>query len=268
MVDQMNYTSEISESNIWTQLREEAEGVARSEEALAPFINRCVLGHDDVGAALCCVLSGEMAAEHLPQAPLFSTFREAIQSDSNIITSVLTDLQAHLDRDPASGGYLTPFLYYKGFHALQVYRIANWLWLADREDLAHYLQGRCSREYDVDIHPAARIGKGIFIDHGSGLVIGETAVVDDDVSMLHGVTLGGTGKECGDRHPKIRRGVLLSAGARILGNIEVGEGAKVGASSLVLTAVEPHTTVAGVPAKVVGRPSAESPALEMQQELD
>ena len=268
MSEQINYTSEISESHIWAQLREEAEDVAESEEALAPFINRCVLRHDDVGAALCCVLSGEMASEHLLQAPLFETFKEALQADPNIITSTLTDLQAHLDRDPASNGYLTPFLYYKGFHALQIYRIANWLWSAGRHDLAHYLQGRSSREYDVDIHPAAAIGKGIFIDHGSGLVIGETAVVDDDVSMLHGVTLGGTGKECGDRHPKIRRGVLLAAGARILGNIEVGEGAKVGASSLVLTAVAPHTTVAGVPAKVVGTPADKAPALEMQQELD
>ena len=264
----MNSTVDVSVETIWDQLRREAKDVAACEEALAPFINRCVLGHQDVSAALACVLSGEMASDHLPQAPLFATFREAMDADSNIILAALTDLQAHLDRDPASVGYLTPFLYFKGFHALQGYRMAHWLWDQDRKDMALYLQGRCSREYDVDIHPAAKIGRGIMIDHGSGMVIGETAVVEDDVSMLHGVTLGGTGKECGDRHPKIRRGVLLAAGARILGNIEIGEGAKVGASSLVLEPVEPHTTVAGVPAKVVGKPKAESPALEMQQELD
>lgn len=263
-----NDLSEVTETKIWTELRREAQSVVSSEKALAPFINRCVLGHEDVAAALSCVLSGELASEHLPQAPLFATFREVMQSDPDIIISALTDLQAHLDRDPASLGYLTPFLYFKGFHALQGYRMTHWLWNAGRKDLALYLQGRCSREYDVDIHPAARIGSGILVDHGSGLVIGETAVVEDNVSMLHGVTLGGTGKECGDRHPKIRRGVLLAAGARILGNIEVGEGAKVGASSLVLESVAAHTTVAGVPAKVVGRPNAESPALEMHQELN
>eukprot|EP00903_Cladosiphon_okamuranus_P004540 g4538.t1 len=264
----MNATDVLSAEAIWEKLRQEAREVASLEEALAPFINRCVLGHDNVSAALACVLSGEMASEHLPQTPLFNTFRDAMDADPNIILSALTDLQAHLDRDPASVGYLTPFLYFKGFHALQGYRMAHRLWNQGRKDMALYIQGRCSRAYDVDIHPAAKIGKGILVDHGSGLVIGETAVVDDDVSMLHGVTLGGTGKECGDRHPKIRRGVLLAAGARILGNIEVGEGAKVGASSLVLEPVEPHTTVAGVPAKVVGRPKVDVPALDMHQELD
>lgn len=264
----MNVSAQISVDSIWTTLREEAQRVADTESALAPFINRCVLGHESVGAALCCVISGEIASEHMSQSPLFGTFEEALIADPSIVISALTDLQAHVDRDPASKGYLTPFLYFKGFHALQAYRMAHWLWTEGRTDLAHYLQGRISREYDVDIHPAATIGKGILIDHGSGLVIGETAVVEDDVSMLHGVTLGGTGKECGDRHPKIRRGVLLAAGARILGNIEVGEGAKVGASSLVLQPVEPHTTVAGVPAKVVGRPNVNVPALDMQQELD
>ena len=255
-------------TEIWTSLREDAEIVAAAEPVLAPFISGCVLAHDSFGAALSCVLSGELGAQHLEKPALWSTFREAMAADEHIERAALADLQAHVDRDPAAGGYLTPFLYFKGYHALQAYRIAHWLWRQDRKDLARYLQGSCSRQYDVDIHPAASIGRGIMIDHGSGMVIGETAVVEDDVSMLHGVTLGGTGKECGDRHPKIRRGVLLSAGARILGNIEIGEGAKVGASSLVLKSVEPHTTVAGVPAKVVGRPQGEAPALNMQQALD
>lgn len=262
----MNLTSRVSGEEIWATLRDEAKRTATSEPELAPFINSCVLGHESFGAALCCVLSGELASEHLEKPSLFGTFDDALAADSDIEIAALTDLQAHVDRDPASGGYLTPFLYFKGFHALQVHRFAHWLWNQGRNNLALYLQGKSSRVYDVDIHPAARIGKGILIDHGSGLVIGETAVVEDDVSMLHGVTLGGTGKECGDRHPKIRRGVLLAAGARILGNIEVGEGAKVGASSLVLDAVEPHTTVAGVPAKVVNHHKG-SAALEMHQEL-
>jgi len=255
-------------TKIWASLREDAEVVAQTEPALSPFIRGCVLGHESFGAALCCVLSGELSGQHLEKAGLFDTFREAMTADTQIERAALSDLHAHVDRDPAAAEYLTPFLHFKGYHALQAYRMANWLWRQGRKDLARYIQGRCSREYDVDIHPGASIGSGIMIDHGSGMVIGETAVVEDDVSMLHGVTLGGTGKECGDRHPKIRRGVLLSAGARILGNIEVGEGAKVGASSLVLKAVEPHTTVAGVPAKVVGRPTGVAPALDMQQELD
>lgn len=264
----MNSPTLYSTEHVWSQLRVEAERTAKEEPALAPFLDSCILGHNSFGAALCCVLSGEMSADLLPKPVIYSVFEEAIQSDPLIEQSAIADIQAHVDRDPASVGYLVPFLYYKGYHALQVYRVANWLWKEGRTALASFFQGRASREYDVDIHPAAAIGKGILIDHGSGLVIGETAVVEDDVSMLHGVTLGGTGKECGDRHPKIRRGVLLAAGARILGNIEVGEGAKVGASSLVLKSVPAHTTFAGVPAKQVGKPKDDIPALEMNQSFE
>ncbi len=178
-----------------------------------------------------------------------------------------TDLVAVHERDPASRDLMTPFLYFKGFLSLQAYRVAHWLWKRDREHLARHLQSRMSEVFGVDIHPAARIGCGIMIDHGTGLVIGETAVVEDDVSMLHGVTLGGTGKECGDRHPKIRRGVLLGAGSKVLGNIVVGEGAKVGAGSIVLDAVEPHTTVVGVPARPVGEKLTDMPAFTMDQTL-
>lgn len=260
--------TEISPEDLWSALRLEAEDTARNEPSLAPFLQQCVLGHDHFGSALCCVLSSETAADLMPKSDVIAAFKEAVSDDPDIELNAVADIQAHVDRDPASSSYLAPFLYYKGYHALQVYRMAHWLWGQGRTAMALYFQSRASREYDVDIHPAAQIGKGIMIDHGSGLVIGETAVVEDDVSMLHGVTLGGTGKESGDRHPKIRRGVLLSAGARILGNIEVGEGAKVGASSLVLTAVPPHTTYAGVPAKEVGKPKAVSPALEMNQDFD
>lgn len=213
------------------------------------------------------MLSNELAAAHLSAETVYGFIQDGIAADPSILDAALEDLSAHVDRDPASVGYLTPFLYFKGFHALQAHRIAHWLYNQDRKALAYYLQARTSQEYDVDIHPAARMGKGIMIDHASGVVIGETAVVENNVSMLHGVTLGGTGKESGDRHPKIRSCVLLGAGARILGNIEVGVGAKVGASSLVLDSVPPHTTVAGVPAKVIGYTECDNPASQMHHEL-
>lgn len=170
-------------------------------------------------------------------------------------------------RDPASTSYSHPFLYFKGFQAPQSYRVAHWLWTRDRRSLALFLQNRVSQVFAVDIHPAARIGQGILIDHGTGVVIGETAVVENDVSMLHDVTLGGTGKETGDRHPKVRAGVLIGTGAKILGNVEIGTGAKIGAGSVVLTSVKPHCTVAGVPAKVVGKPCEHDPALTMDHRL-
>lgn len=261
-------TEPVTSEFVWQNLREEADSTAANEPMLAPFLQQCILSHDSFGDALCCVLSSEMAAPLMTQKDIFVTFREALKTDPNIELSAIADIHAHVDRDPASNSYLCPFLYYKGYHALQVYRMANWLWRQGRESIALFFQGRASREYDVDIHPAATIGKGVMIDHGSGLVIGETAVVEDDVSMLHGVTLGGTGKETGDRHPKIRRGVLLAAGARILGNIEVGEGARVGASSLVLEPVPPHTTYAGVPAKQIGKPHSSSPAFSMNQDFE
>ena len=252
---------------IWELIRAEAEDVMLSEPALVPYLSRCIIRHSVFDASLACVLSNELTAPHL-QADVINRFiREAFADDTSIIEAVAADLNAHVDRDPASGGWLTPYLYFKGFHSVQSYRISHWLWNNDRKHLARHIQARSSQEYDVDIHPAAKLGKGIMIDHASGVVIGETAVVEDDVSLLHGVTLGGTGKECGDRHPKIRRGVLIGTGAKILGNIEVGIGAKVGAASLVLVDVAPHTTVAGVPAKVVGSPLVESPALDMHHEF-
>jgi serine O-acetyltransferase len=158
-------------------------------------------------------------------------------------------------------------LYFKGFHAIQTHRLAHWLWEKGRKDFALYLQSRSSAVFQTDINPAAHIGRGIFLDHATGLVVGETAVVEDDVSMLQDVTLGGTGKEDGDRHPKIRRGVLIGAGAKILGNIEVGECARIAAGSVVLKSVPPHMTVAGVPARVVGEAGCAEPARAMDQML-
>jgi serine O-acetyltransferase len=172
------------------------------------------------------------------------------------------------ERDPACHSYVQAFLFYKGFHALQCHRIAHWLWLQDRTPIAHLLQSRVSELFAVDIHPAARIGRGIMMDHATGIVIGETAVVEDDVSMLHGVTLGGSGKEKGDRHPKVRRGVLLSAGAKVLGNIEIGEYSRVGAGSVVLRAVPANCTVAGVPARVIACAGSERPSQTMDQLIE
>mgnify|MGYP000530700558 CR=1 FL=1 len=258
----------LTAEEIWIEIRREAEQVMVEEPALVPWLSRCVMRHKMFEASLACILSNELATPQLQADVLNQVVREAVQSAPAILDAVLTDLAAHVDRDPAAESWLNPFLYFKGFHAMQAYRIAHWLWTRDRRSLARFIQARGSQEYDVDIHPAASIGKGIMIDHATGVVIGETAVVEDDVSLLHGVTLGGTGKESGDRHPKIRRGVLIGTGAKILGNIEIGEGAKVGAGSLVLDAVAPHTTVAGVPAKPVGTCSEESPALGMHHELN
>jgi len=189
-------------------------------------------------------------------------------ADPSIAEAIRADLQAVVTRDPACRGYSVPLLYFKGFHALQSYRVGHHFWTTDRNALALYLQSRISEVFAVDIHPGARIGKGILFDHATSVVIGETSVIEDDFSMLHEVTLGGTGKEGGDRHPKIRRGVMIGAGAKVLGNIVIGEGAKIGAGSVVLEAVPPHCTVAGVPAKLVGYPSAALPALEMDQTIE
>ena len=192
---------------------------------------------------------------------------EALRDDGGIRCAIRDDLNAILDRDSACHDLYIPFLYFKGFQALQIHRVGHWLWEHERQPLAHFLQSQMARQFGIDIHPAARFGHGIMLDHATGLVVGETAVVGNRVSILQSVTLGGTGKEEGDRHPKIADGVLISAGAKILGNIHVGEGAKVGAGSVVLQDVPPHTTVAGVPARVVGRPTSSSPALDMDHAI-
>jgi serine O-acetyltransferase len=209
------------------------------------------------------ILANKLQTPDLPAILLHDLISEALIENASIRASIRADLLAARTRDPAALGYAQPFLYYTGFHALQSYRVAHWLWEQGRRALAAHLQNRISEAFGVDVHPAAQIGSAILIDHGTSVVIGETAVVEDYVSLLHEVTLGGTGKESGDRHPKIRRGVLIGAGAKILGNIEVGKGAKVGAGSVVLRDVPPHTTVAGVPARVVGRCTVAEPALDM-----
>ncbi len=191
----------------------------------------------------------------------------ALAAQPDILDAAAADICAVKERDPAVRYYSTPLLYLKGFHALQGYRVAHWLWQQGRHSLAVFLQNQISVVFSVDVHPAAQIGRGIMFDHATGIIIGETAVVEDDVSILQNVTLGGTGKEHGDRHPKIREGVMIGAGAKVLGNIEVGRGAKIGAGSVVLQPVPPHTTVAGVPAHEVGHPDCDKPSLDMNQGL-
>ena len=190
---------------------------------------------------------------------------DAYQNERSLIHAAEIDIKAIRDRDPACNSFSSPLLFFKGFHALQSHRVAHWLWSQERHSLAFYFQNQISAIFGVDIHPAAALGCGIMLDHATGLVVGETAVVEEDVSILHGVTLGGTGKASGDRHPKIRRGVLIGANASIIGNVEIGEGAKVGAGSVVMETVPPHVTVAGVPAVIVGKPVGEIPAFDVDQ---
>ncbi len=211
---------------------------------LASFYHATLLKHENLGSALSYMLANKLASPIMPAIAIREVVEEAYAADPEMIASAACDIQAVRTRDPAVDKYSTPLLYLKGFHALQAYRIGHWLWTQGRRALAIFLQNQVSVSFQVDIHPAAKIGRGIMLDHATGIVVGETAVIEDDVSILQSVTLGGTGKTSGDRHPKIREGVMIGAGAKILGNIEVGRGAKIGAGSVVLQPVPPHTTAA------------------------
>ena len=254
-------------SHIWPALRSEVEMAARSEPTLAGFFSAMVLKHEHFEDALAHALVTRLADDNLPSGELRKVANAAYANDPAIVHAGLLDILAVRERDPASDSFSETLLYFKGFHALQAYRIAHWLWCDERKQLALYLQSRISQVLAVDIHTAARIGTGIMIDHATSVVIGETAVVDDNVSILHEVTLGGTGKAHGDRHPKIGRGVLIGAGAKLLGNVKIGVGAKIGAGSVVLDDVCPHCTFAGVPAVNVGPNDVDEPALEMDHSL-
>jgi len=254
-------------SMAWSCIRDEAKLLVEEEPMLASFFHSTILNHDNLQCSLSFQLANKLDHATMPAILLREVIEEALSSDPKILHAVAADLCAVQERDPAVEHFSTPLLYLKGFLALQAYRIANWLWNQNRKALAIYLQNQISIVFTVDIHPAARIGEGIMLDHATGIVIGETAVVEDDVSILQGVTLGGTGKEGGDRHPKIRAGVMIGAGTKVLGNIEVGHGAKVGAGSVVIDPVPAHTTVAGVPAKIVGKPDSDMPSLAMNQTI-
>lgn len=259
--------TEVNSDPLWSSIRREAEQAARDEPLLASFLHMTVLRHGTLEDVLAFHLSSKLASPVMDARALLELFREAYAADSGIIGAARADITACFERDPACDSYSTPLLYFKGFHAIQSQRITHWLWQQGRKTLAYFLQNRISEVMGADIHPAARIGHGVMLDHGTGVVVGETAVIGNNVSMLHGVTLGGSGKERGDRHPKIGDGVMLGAGASVLGNIRVGECAKVGAGSVVLDDVPAHTTVAGVPAKVVAQLCPGTPALDMDQRV-
>ena len=250
---------------IWSRVRDEAAEAVANDPLMAAFLYASILNHESLEAAVTHRIAerldhGDVSANLIRQ--MFAQMRREVPEWNAVVR---VDIQAYFDRDPACDRFLMPILYFKGFHAIQTHRLAHWLWNAGRKDFALYLQSRSSSVFQTDIHPAARVGRGIFLDHATGLVVGETAVIEDDVSLLHGVTLGGTGKAGGDRHPKIRYGVLIGAGAKILGNIEVGHCTKVAAGSVVLKSVPHNKTVAGVPARIVGEAGCEEPSRVMDQ---
>ena len=252
---------------VWAALHNEALAAARDESALASLLATVILNHKSMADALSYQLARKLGDQELPAMTLREVAQEAYANDPTLVEIAEDDLRAVFERDPACKGYLQPFLFFKGFLALQTQRVAHWLWGQGRDTIAFYLQSRMSELFQVDIHPATWIGRGVFVDHGTGIVIGETAVIADDVSMLHGVTLGGTGAVRGDRHPKIGKGVLLGAGAKVLGNITIGDYAKIASGSVVLKPVPAHCTAAGVPARLVNCPTCPEPARSMDHTL-
>jgi serine O-acetyltransferase len=252
---------------LWIQIRSEAADILASDGDLGSFVRQNVLDQPSLEAAVNARLAARLDHADLPRSRIFEIFMSLAASDPAIGEGFRADLMAVADRDPACSRMVEPLLYFKGFHALQTHRMAFALNRMGRRDTALYLQSRSSEIFQTDINPNARIGRGVFLDHATGLVVGETAVVEDSVSILQGVTLGGTGKAGGDRHPKIRQGVLIGAGAKILGNIEVGPCARVAAGSVVLKDVPRNVTVAGVPAKIVGETGCAEPARSMDQIL-
>jgi len=260
--------TEICASNaMWRHMREEASAALALEPALAPLLVGAILNRASFAEAIIRRVSAKLGAPAVPAEMIADAFGSAVAAEPMIVEAFRADLAAIVERNPACGRLIDPFLYFKGFHAIEGHRLAHWLWRRGRSDFALYLQSRGSEVFQTDIHPAARFGRGIFLDHATGLVVGETAVVEDDVSILQNVTLGGTGKESGDRHPKVRRGVLIGAGAKILGNIEIGACTRVAAGSVVLQSAPRNVTVAGVPAKVIGVAGCAEPARDMDQLL-
>jgi len=252
---------------IWARLRDEAEEAARNEPLFGGIAHTGILHHDSFEEALAYRISMKLASPEMSEQSLREIADDAFARDRDTSAAARADIAAVVERDPACRRLLQPLLFFKGFQAVQAYRLGHWLWQEGRQDLAYFVQMRVSEVFGVDIHPAARIGRGIMIDHAHSIVIGETAVVGDNVSMLHSVTLGGTGKQDHDRHPKIADGVLIGAGAKVLGNIHVGHCSRVAAGSVVLADVPPCKTVAGVPAKIVGEAGCDHPSLSMNQIL-
>ncbi|MCT6879044.1 MAG: serine O-acetyltransferase [Commensalibacter sp.] len=256
---------EINLSALWLQIVQESKVCC--DPLLANMMDTCIHDHADFGVALANIIGRKLGDCSIPAHALTRLVRTAYKHNPSLVSIAAADLIAVMLRDAACSNLVTPFLFFKGFHSIQAYRVAHVLWNENRQFLALHLQSRISEKFGVDIHPAAHIGQRVMIDHATAIVIGETAVLEDDVSMLQEVTLGGTGKVEGDRHPKVRRGVLIGAGAKILGNVEIGEGAKVGAGSIVLESVPPYTTVVGNPARRIGIRHHDMPAFTMDQSL-
>ncbi len=248
---------------VWSRVTREAEEAIRDEPLLGGLVHGCILHHGSLESALSYRIAQKLSSGDMSEQLIREIADEAYRDDSTIGAAARADIMAVFDRDPACHRYLQPLLFFKGFQAVQAYRVGNWLWQKGRKDLAYFLQMRISEMFGIDIHPAAKIGQGIMIDHAHSIVIGETAVVGDNVSMLHSVTLGGTGKEEEDRHPKIGNGVLIGAGAKVLGNIHIGHCSRIAAGSVVLNPVPACKTVAGVPAKIVGEAGCDQPSMSM-----
>ena len=250
---------------VWSKIQDDAREMVTNEPLMASVAHVSILNHNSLDQALAFRLSSKIKSMEISEELLVRVFSDAYLAQPEIVQSARADFIAFYERDPACNKFLQPFLYYKGFQAVQSYRVANWLWNNNRKDLAYFIQNRCSEVYSIDIHPAAVIGKGLMVDHAHSIVIGETAVVGDNVSMLHSVTLGGTGKNEKNRHPKVGDGVLIGAGAKVLGNIKIGHCSRIAAGSVVLKEVPPCKTVAGVPAKIVGEAGCDQPSLTMDQ---
>ncbi|MGB0992719.1 MAG: serine O-acetyltransferase [Akkermansiaceae bacterium] len=252
---------------VWDQLRVDAAQMAAAEPQLEKMLEDVVLSRGSLAESLSARLARKLSREDMQRGELEPLLTDVLGGNQRIVDSASRDMQAIVDRDPACQSALEPLLFFKGFLAITSYRMSHQLWHDGRKLLALYFQSLGSEVFGVDIHPAARIGCGILLDHATSVVIGETSIVEDDVSILHEVTLGGTGKQTGNRHPIVRSGVLIGAGSKILGRVTIGECAKIGAGSVVLEDVPPHQTVAGVPAVIVGESSEENPALDMNQQI-
>ncbi len=252
---------------VWDQITAEARQAALDEPLMGGFLHACILHHKNIDKALSYRIAAKLASNEMSMVVVREIVEDAYANDPTLVQAARADLVAIFDRDPACHKLLQPILYFKGYQAMQAYRLGHYLWTVGQKDLAYFVQMRVSEIFGVDIHPAARIGQGIMIDHAHSIVIGETAVVGDNVSMLHSVTLGGTGKEEEDRHPKIGDGVLIGAGAKVLGNIKVGDCSRIAAGSVVLEEVPPCKTVAGIPARIVGEAGCDQPSISMNHML-
>ena len=252
---------------IWDQITEEARDAVQSEPLIGGLVHACILHHTSIERALSYRIAAKLSSNEMSMVIVREIVEDCYAADASLVEAARADLVAIYERDPACHRFLQPILYFKGYIAVQAYRVAHFLWKSGRTDLAYFFQMRNSEIFGIDIHPAARIGKGIMIDHAHSIVVGETAVVGDNVSMLHSVTLGGTGKEEEDRHPKIGNGVLIGAGAKVLGNIRVGDCSRIAAGSVVLAEVPPCKTVAGIPARIVGEAGCDQPSVSMDHML-